>query len=77
MKKILSLLVTLCLLLGVPQLAAGVFIVLSAMPVMNQTVIMASQYGADDRAAAKGLALSLICCMACIPVIVALVSTLY
>ena len=60
-----------------PQLAAGVFIVLSAMPVMNQTVIMASQYGADDRAAAKGLALSLICCMACIPVIVALVSTLY
>ncbi len=67
----------LCLLLGVPQLAAGVFIVLSAMPVMNQTVIMASQYGADDRAAAKGLALSLICCMACIPVIVALVSTLY
>jgi len=67
----------LCIILQVPQLAAGVFIVLSAMPVMNQTVIMASHYGADDRAAAKGLALSLICCMACIPLIVYLVSALY
>ncbi|MBR4875524.1 MAG: AEC family transporter [Clostridia bacterium] len=66
-----------CVVLQVPQLAAGVFIVLSAMPVMNQTVIMASHYGADDRAAAKGLALSLIACMACIPLIVYLVSTLY
>lgn len=66
-----------CLLLGVPQMAAGVFIVLSAMPVMNQTVIMASHYGADDNAAAKGLALSLIFCMACVPAIVYLVSSLY
>ena len=66
-----------CVVLQVPQLAAGVFIVLSAMPVMNQTVIMASHYGADDHAAAKGLALSLIACMACIPLIVYLVSTLY
>ena len=66
-----------CVILQVPQLAAGVFIVLSAMPVMNQTVIMASHYGADDHAAAKGLALSLIACMACIPLIVYLVSTLY
>lgn len=66
-----------CLVFGVPQLAAGVFIVLSAMPVMNQTVIMASHYGADDNSCAKGLALSLIACMAFIPLIVYLVGTFY
>jgi len=66
-----------CLILDVPQLAAGVFIVLSAMPVMNQTVIMASHYGADDNSCAKGLALSLIFCMACVPAIVYFVSSLY
>lgn len=66
-----------CLLFKVPQLSAGVFIVLSAMPVMNQTVIMASHYGADDKTCAKGLALSLIACMACVPVIVYGVSTFY
>jgi predicted permease len=66
-----------CVLFKVPQLAAGVFIVLSAMPVMNQTVLMASHYKSDDKAAAKGLALSLILCMACVPVIVYFVGTLY
>lgn len=66
-----------CLILNVPQMAAGVFVVLSAMPVMNQTVIMASHYHADDEACAKGLALSLIACMACVPFIVYMISTLY
>lgn len=66
-----------CLTFDVPQLAAGVFIVLSAMPVMNQTVIMASHYKADDKTCAKGLALSLILCMACIPILVYLISSLY
>ncbi|MBE6994893.1 MAG: AEC family transporter [Ruminococcaceae bacterium] len=66
-----------CIVFHVPQLAAGVFIVLSAMPVMNQTVLMASHYKSDDNAAAKGLAISLLLCMACVPVIVYFVGTFY
>ncbi len=66
-----------CLLLKLPVMAAGVFIVVSAMPVMNQTVIMAGHYGADDKTCAKGLALSLIFCMGFIPAIVYLVSGFY
>lgn len=66
-----------CLIIGVPTLAAGVFIVLSAMPVMNQTVIMAGHYGADENTCAKGLALSLILCMAFVPILVYFISSYY
>jgi len=42
-----AIMVAACLIFGVPPLPAGVFTAESAMPVMNQTVIMAHSCGAD------------------------------
>lgn len=59
-----------CVVMKVPPLAACVFCVQSAMPAMNQTVILAGLYKGNDRAAAQGLALTNILSILIIPFVV-------
>ena len=61
-----------CALLGVGSLARDTFVVEAAMPVVTQTVVAASRYGADERFAAEGAALSTIASFIVIPVLMLL-----
>lgn len=61
-----------CKLFGVGSLARDTFVVESAMPVVTQTVVAASRYGADERLAAEGAALSTIASFIVIPVLMVL-----
>lgn len=61
-----------CVLLGVGSLARDTFVVEAAMPVVTQSVVAASQYGADERFAAEGAALSTIASFVVIPVLMVL-----
>ncbi len=58
-----------CALFGIQGLARNTFIVESAMPVVSQTVVAAAQYGADERFAAEGAALSTLASFLVIPVL--------
>lgn len=58
-----------CALFGVSGLARSTFIVEGTMPVVTQTVVAAAQYGADERLAAEGAALSTLACFVVIPVL--------
>lgn len=58
-----------CVIMGVTGLARDAFIVESAMPVVTQTVVAAAQYGADERFAAEGAALSTIASFLVIPIL--------
>ena len=64
--------VALCALFGVTGLARSVLVVMSAMPVMTQTVVAAAEYGADEQLAAQGIALSTLACFVVIPVVMML-----
>ncbi len=64
--------VALCALFGVTGLARSVMVVMSAMPVMTQTVVAAAEYGADEQLAAQGIALSTLACFVVIPVVMML-----
>lgn len=59
----------LCLAFGVTGLGRNVIVVQMAMPVVTQTVVAAAEYGADDRLAAQGAALSTIACFVVTPVL--------
>ena len=61
-----------CKLFGVGSLARDTFVVEAAMPVVTQTVVAASRYGADERFAAEGAALSTIASFIVIPVLMVL-----
>ncbi len=61
-----------CALLGVTGMARGVLVVQSAMPVLTQTVVAASEYGADEELAAQGVTISLLACFIVIPVLMLL-----
>lgn len=61
-----------CALLGVEGLARDVNVVEAAMPVVTQTVVAASQYGADEQFAAEGAALSTLASFVVIPVLMVL-----
>ena len=61
-----------CALLGVGGLARGTFITEAAMPVVTQTVVAAAQYGADERLAAEGAALTTLAGFLVIPVLATL-----
>ena len=56
-------------LLGIHGLARDTFVVEAAMPVVTQTVVAASQYGADEQFAAEGAALSTAASFVVIPVL--------
>lgn len=58
-----------CALFGVRGLARDTLVVEAAMPVVTQTVVAAAQYGADERFAAEGAALSTLGSFVVIPVL--------
>ena len=62
----------LCALLGIEGLARSVLLVETAMPVVTQTVVAAADYGADEKFAAQGAALSTLACFVVIPVLMLL-----
>ena len=62
----------LCAAFGVTGLARSVTVVQSAMPVLTQAVVAASEYGGDERLAAQGVAISTIACFVVIPVLMLL-----
>ncbi len=64
-----ALFVVFCALFGIEGLARSTFLVEAAMPVVTQTVVAASQYGADERFAAKGAALTTVASFLVIPVL--------
>ena len=61
-----------CMQFGVGSLARDTFVVESAMPVVTQSVVAASRYGADERFAAEGAALSTVASFVVIPVLIVL-----
>ena len=62
----------LCAVLGVTGLARSVIVVQSAMPVLTQAVVAAAEYGADERLAAQGVAISTLASFAVIPALMLL-----
>ena len=67
-----ALCLALCAFFGVTGLARSVFVVEAAMPVVTQTVVAATEYGADEQFAAQGAALSTIACFFVTPVLMML-----
>lgn len=61
-----------CRMLGVGELPCSVMTVESAMPCVTQSVVFSSEYGADDKFAAQGAALSTLLCFLVIPVLMLL-----
>lgn len=61
-----------CSLLDVTGLARSVFVIEAAMPVVTVTVVAAAEYGADERLAAQGAAVSTIACFFVIPILMLL-----
>lgn len=59
----------LCMAFGLTGLGRNVIMVQMTMPVVTQTVVAATEYGADDRLAAQGAALSTIACFVVTPVL--------
>ena len=59
----------LCASFGVTGLGRSVFLVESAMPVVSMTVVASAEYGADEKLAAQGAALSTVACFVVIPVL--------
>lgn len=57
----------LCKVTGMPEIARNAFIAESAMPVMTQCVIMSAAYGGDEDYAASAMTVSTILCLLCIP----------
>ena len=62
----------LCAVLGVTGLARSVIVVQAAMPVLTQAVVAAAEYGADERLAAQGVAISTLASFVVIPVLMLL-----
>lgn len=58
-----------CALFGVTGLARGTFLIESAMPVVTQLVVAATQYGADEGFAARGAALTALASFVAIPLL--------
>ena len=61
-----------CALFHVDSLARDTFVMEAAMPVLTQSVVAAAQYGADERFAAEGAALSTVASFVVIPVLMVL-----
>lgn len=61
-----------CALNGIGGLARSVYIVEAAMPVVTQTVVVASECGADEQFAAQGAAVSTLACFVVTPILMML-----
>ena len=62
----------LCAVFRVTGLARSVLTVMTAMPVLAQTVVASSEYGGDEELAAQGVAISTLACFIVIPVLMLL-----
>ena len=62
----------LCVVFRVTGLARSVLTVMTAMPVLAQTVVASSEYGGDEELAAQGVAISTLACFIVIPVLMLL-----
>ena len=58
-----------CRVFGVSGLANSVFVIQSAMPTTTQSVVAASEYGADESLAAQGAAITTLASFAVIPIL--------
>lgn len=63
-----------CRAFGIADFPKAVFMIMAAMPCVSQTVVMASNYGADEEMACQGIAWSTLASFAAIPVLTLLVS---
>lgn len=61
-----------CTLFDVSGFARSVYLVEAAMPVVTQTVVAASEYGADEQFAAQGAAISTLACFVVTPILMML-----
>lgn len=68
-----ALIVGLCALFNITSLARSVYTVQAAMPVMAQSVAMASLAGADDSYCAVGMTLSTLACFIVVPVLMLII----
>lgn len=68
-----ALIVGLCAIFNISGLARGVYTVQAAMPVMAQTVAMASLAGADDSYCAIGMTLSTLACFIVVPILMLII----
>ena len=66
-----------CLLCKVPSDLAKVFVTVGSMPVMNQAVLLASTYKANDKAVAQALAFTCVMAVAYIPAMVFLLEMIF
>ena len=62
----------LCAAFGVTGLARNVLVVQTAMPVLTQAVVASTEYGGDERMAARGVATSTLACFVVIPALMLL-----
>ena len=62
----------LCALFGVTGFARSVLVVQTAMPVLTQSVVAATEYGGDEELAAQGVAISTLLCFITIPILMLL-----
>ncbi|MDY3282788.1 AEC family transporter [Dysosmobacter sp.] len=62
-----------CAAFGIGGLGRSVFLVESAMPVVSMTVVVSTEYGADEQMAAQGAALTTIACFVVIPVLMMII----
>lgn len=66
--------ILLCRTFSVDDFATGVFVVQAAMPVVTQTVVAATEYGADERCAAQGAAITTLLSFLAIPALTVFLS---
>lgn len=66
-----------CLLCKVPSEIAKVFVMVGSMPVMNQAVLLASAYKANDKSVAQALAFTCVMGVAYIPIMVFLLEMIF
>lgn len=65
--------IALCNVFGITGMAKGVFVIQAAMPVVTQTVVASSEYGADEETAAQGCAISTLASFIVIPILMLMV----
>ncbi len=64
----------LCVLFGITGLARNVLVAETAMPVLTQAVVAATDYGGDEELGAQGVAISTLLCFITIPILMLLLS---
>lgn len=72
-----AVIILMCLAFKVPSNISKVFTIVGSMPVMNQAVILAGAYKANDKCAAQALAFTCVMGIAVIPIMVSLLEIIF